>query len=40
MAALGGDVYVLHQGGLLEQGTLGQIQASPAVRAVYAGGRK
>lgn len=40
VAALGGDVYVLHQGRLLEQGTLARIQASPAVRAVYAGGRK
>ncbi len=40
VAALGGDVYVLHQGRLLEQGSLAQIQASPAVRAVYAGGRK
>lgn len=38
--AMGGDVYVLHQGRLLEQGPLSQIQASPAVRAIYAGGRK
>lgn len=38
--ALGGEVYVLHQGRLLEQGPLAQIQASPAVRAIYAGGRK
>lgn len=38
--ALGGEVYVLHQGRLLEQGSLAQIQASPAVRAIYAGGRK
>lgn len=38
--AMGGDVYVLHQGRLLEQGPLSQIQTSPAVRAIYAGGRK
>ncbi|MEJ8854508.1 ATP-binding cassette domain-containing protein [Variovorax robiniae] len=40
VAAIGGDVYVLHQGRLLTQGTLAQIQADPAVRAVYAGARK
>ncbi|MGO4392485.1 ATP-binding cassette domain-containing protein [Variovorax sp. M-6] len=40
VAAIGGDVYVLHQGRLLAQGTLAQIQADPAVRAVYAGARK
>jgi branched-chain amino acid transport system permease protein len=33
-------VYVLHQGKLLAQGTLAQIQADDAVRAVYAGARK
>ncbi|MBS0452436.1 MAG: ATP-binding cassette domain-containing protein [Proteobacteria bacterium] len=38
--AMGGDVYVLHQGRLLDKGSLAEIQASPAVRAVYAGGRK
>lgn len=38
--AIGGEVYVFHQGKLLERGTLAAIQASPAVRAVYAGGRK
>lgn len=40
VAALGGEVFVLHQGRLLDQGPLAQIQASAAVRAVYAGGRK
>jgi branched-chain amino acid transport system permease protein len=40
VAAIGGDVYVLHQGRLLAQGTLSQIQADPAVRGVYAGARK
>ena len=38
--AIGGDVYVLHQGRLLERGSLAEIQKSAAVRAVYAGGRK
>ncbi len=38
--AMGGDVYVLHQGRLLDKGPLADIQASAAVRAVYAGGRK
>lgn len=38
--AMGGDVYVLHQGRLLDKGSLADIQASSAVRAVYAGGRK
>lgn len=38
--AMGGDVYVLHQGRLLDKGSLADIQASAAVRAVYAGGRK
>ncbi|WP_439517410.1 branched-chain amino acid ABC transporter ATP-binding protein/permease [Hydrogenophaga sp.] len=40
VAAIGGDVFVLHQGQLLAQGSLSDIQADPAVRAVYAGGRK
>jgi len=40
VAAIGGDVYVLHQGKLLARGPLAQIQADPAVRAVYAGARK
>lgn len=40
VAALNGEVYVLHQGSLLAQGTLQDIQANPAVRAVYAGARK
>lgn len=40
VAAMGGDVFVLHQGKLLAQGPLAAIQADPAVRAVYAGGRK
>lgn len=40
VAAMGGDVFVLHQGRLLAQGDLATIQADPAVRAVYAGGRK
>ncbi|MBS0449376.1 MAG: ATP-binding cassette domain-containing protein [Proteobacteria bacterium] len=40
VAALGGDVFVLHQGRLLAQGTLADVQANPEVRAVYAGGRK
>lgn len=38
--AMGGDVYVLHQGRLLDKGSLADIQASAAVRAVYAGGHK
>lgn len=40
VATIGGDVFVLHQGRLLAQGDLATIQADPAVRAVYAGGRK
>lgn len=40
VAALGGEVYVLHQGRMLAHGTLQEMQADPAVRAVYAGGRK
>jgi len=40
VSAIGGDVYVLHQGKLLARGPLAQIQADPAVRAVYAGARK
>ncbi|MDN8616612.1 branched-chain amino acid ABC transporter ATP-binding protein/permease [Variovorax ginsengisoli] len=40
VAAIGGDVYVLHQGRLLAQGSLAEIQGDPAVRAVYAGARK
>ncbi|WP_076999406.1 ATP-binding cassette domain-containing protein [Variovorax sp. KK3] len=38
--AMGGDVYVLHQGRLLAKGSLAEIQGSAEVRAVYAGGRK
>ena len=38
--ALAARVHVLHQGRLLASGTLAQIQADEAVRAVYAGGRK
>ena len=40
VAAIGGEVYVLHQGKLLARGPLAQIQSDPAVRAVYAGARK
>lgn len=40
VAALGGDVMVLHQGRLLAQGTLEAIQSNPDVRAVYAGPHK
>jgi branched-chain amino acid transport system permease protein len=40
VAAMGGEVFVLHQGRRLAQGSLAQVQADPAVRAVYAGGRK
>ena len=40
VAAMGGEVFVLHQGALLARGELAQVQADPAVRAVYAGGRK
>ncbi|RDI28596.1 amino acid/amide ABC transporter membrane protein 2 (HAAT family) /amino acid/amide ABC transporter ATP-binding protein 1 (HAAT family) [Pseudacidovorax intermedius] len=40
VAALGGDVLVLHQGRLLAHGPMAAIQADPAVRAVYAGARK
>jgi branched-chain amino acid transport system permease protein len=37
---LAAQVHVLHQGRRLASGTLAQIQAEPAVQAVYAGGRK
>lgn len=40
VAAIGGEVYVLHQGQLLERGPLSTIQSSPTVRAVYSGARK
>ncbi|MCA0240932.1 MAG: ATP-binding cassette domain-containing protein [Proteobacteria bacterium] len=40
VAALDGEVYVLHQGRMLAQGSLQDLQADPAVRAVYAGARK
>jgi len=40
VAAIGGKVYVLHQGRVLDHGPLPRIQNNPAVRAVYAGGRK
>lgn len=40
VAALGGDVYVFHQGRLLAQGSLDEVQGDSRVRAVYAGARK
>ncbi len=40
VASMGGEVFVLHQGKRLAQGSLEQVQANPAVRAVYAGGHK
>ena len=40
VAALQGEVFVLHQGRLLAQGALQALQADPRVRAVYAGARK
>jgi branched-chain amino acid transport system permease protein len=40
VAALQGEVYVLHQGRLLAQGPLADLQADPRVRAVYAGAQK
>lgn len=40
VAEIGGEVYVLHQGSLLAQGSLAEMQADPAVRNVYAGARK
>jgi len=40
LEAIGGHVFVLHQGQLLAQGALAQIKASPEVRKVYLGGRK
>lgn len=40
VAALHGEVYVLHQGRLLAQGSLSELQSDPAVREVYAGARK
>lgn len=40
VAALGGDVYVFHQGRLLAQGLLEEVQTNSEVRAVYAGARK
>ena len=40
VAAMGGEVFVLHQGALLAQGDLARIQADPSVRGVYAGGSK
>jgi branched-chain amino acid transport system permease protein len=38
--AMANRVHVLHQGRLLASGTLAEVQADPAVQAVYAGGRK
>jgi branched-chain amino acid transport system permease protein len=40
VAALRGEVFVLHQGRLLAQGSLEALQANPSVRAVYAGASK
>jgi branched-chain amino acid transport system permease protein len=40
VAALQGEVWVLHQGRMLARGPLAAVQADPAVRAVYAGARK
>ncbi|UCE31558.1 MAG: hypothetical protein JSW68_00935, partial [Burkholderiales bacterium] len=40
VAALGGDVFVMHQGRLMAHGPLEAIQADSAVRAVYTGARK
>ncbi|MGE0314124.1 MAG: ATP-binding cassette domain-containing protein [Lautropia sp.] len=40
VAALDGEVYVLHQGSLLAQGSLAHVRADPDVRAVYAGAGK
>ncbi len=40
VAAMGGEVFVLHQGRRLAQGSLQQVQADAGVRAVYAGGHK
>lgn len=40
VAALRGEVFVLHQGRLLAQGPLHALQQDPAVRAVYAGASK
>lgn len=40
VAALDGEVFVLHQGRLLARGTLQALQVDASVRAVYAGGRK
>jgi branched-chain amino acid transport system permease protein len=37
---LSNEVFVLHQGQLLANGTLKQMQESPLVQAVYAGGQK
>jgi branched-chain amino acid transport system permease protein len=38
--AIAERVYVMHQGRLLAEGALAEVQADAAVRAVYAGGRK
>ncbi|WP_428425541.1 ATP-binding cassette domain-containing protein [Methylibium sp.] len=40
VAAMGGEVFVFHQGRSLAQGPLAQVQADPVVRAVYAGEHK
>ncbi len=40
VAAIAEHVYVLHQGRLLAEGSLAQVQADPQVRAVYAGAGK
>ncbi|WP_321893226.1 branched-chain amino acid ABC transporter ATP-binding protein/permease [Paraburkholderia tropica] len=40
VAALGGEVLVLHQGRLLAQGSLETLQSNPEVRKVYSGAHK
>jgi branched-chain amino acid transport system permease protein len=40
VAVIAGHVYVLHQGRLLAEGSLAEVQADARVRAVYAGGSK
>jgi branched-chain amino acid transport system permease protein len=40
VAVIAGHVYVLHQGRLLAEGSLAEVQGDARVRAVYAGGSK